>query len=518
MDMRFPIKGIDLSLAFSNQRPGTTPEGVNVRAYEPGTQRIRGGQRCGLSRYLASQPNGVTRYQELASLVTISSPGGDVQSTSSGRVVTLVAVASGTVYVVNSGDDSWTTRQNTCGSSPAMTTGVIVRSAPNNQRLYLVDGLKYRYFSPATNTVEAWTASTAGTIPAQGTNLARLIATWRGRTVVSGILTDPQNWFMSKVADPHDWNYAPTSPSGSQAVAGNSSEMGLIGDVVTALIPWGDDTLIVGGDHTIWRFTGDPADGGRIDLVSDSIGMAWGAPWCKGPDLTLYFVSNRTGIYAMKKGEPPVRISQAIDPLLTDIDTGLYTIRLLWDDRFQGLHVFITKTSAAAATTHYFLEVRTGAWWQDVFGNKDHNPLCCCVFDGNEASDRVSLIGSWDGYVRAVDPTAEDDDGWPIESSVVLGPILTRNMDDMMLKAIQTHLGADSGDVAYEIFVGETAEIALSTDAVSTGVLSAGRNLSRLIRRSGHAIWQRISAVVPWAHEQTRATITGKGSVRRRGR
>jgi hypothetical protein len=53
--MPFPINGIDVSVAYSKQPEQSTPEGVNVRGYEPGTQRQRGGSRAGISKFIVGQ-------------------------------------------------------------------------------------------------------------------------------------------------------------------------------------------------------------------------------------------------------------------------------------------------------------------------------------------------------------------------------------------------------------------------------------------------------------------------------
>ncbi len=520
VDLTFPRSGIDVSMGFSQQRQGTTPVGINVRTFEPSSNRARGGQRAGLNKYLPTRPNGTAYIQELYTLIGVgyTPPGGAVQLSSSGRIVSLIAVSGGSVYVVSAGQTAWVPATNNSGTSPALNSTGVVRSAANNSKLWFADGAHWAYYNPADNTVNLW-ASTHGTLPVDtSNNTPRLICTWRGRTVLSGLLKDPQNWFMSRVSDPTDFDYAPFNVSPAQAICGNNSPLGFIGDVVTCMIPFSDDILIMGGDHTIYQFLGDPMAGGSISLISDSIGMAWGNPWCKGPDGTVYFFSNRTGIYAMMPGQgPPQRISQQIEQIIQPIDTGSNTIRMIWDDRFQGLHVFITQTSGALATTHYFWEQRSGAWWQDTFTNNNHNPLCCCVFDGNNPGDRVPLIGSWDGYVRAINPASTTDDGYAIASSVVIGPLLTSQLDMMLLKDLQAVLGATSGDVNYAVYVGPTAEQALLLPAVSTGVWTPDRNLTDQIRRSGHAVYVQITASNPWAMEGIRARIATKGRVQRRG-
>lgn len=51
-DLTFPVRGIDVAVGYDRQRPQTTPEGVNVRAFEPGSARARGGSRPGVAKYI----------------------------------------------------------------------------------------------------------------------------------------------------------------------------------------------------------------------------------------------------------------------------------------------------------------------------------------------------------------------------------------------------------------------------------------------------------------------------------
>lgn len=59
----FPLYGIDTSVPFSKQPEQTTAEGNNVRAYEPETQRGRGGSRPGMSKFIPSRVSGVHEIQ-----------------------------------------------------------------------------------------------------------------------------------------------------------------------------------------------------------------------------------------------------------------------------------------------------------------------------------------------------------------------------------------------------------------------------------------------------------------------
>lgn len=541
MDLSFPRAGIDLSHAFGLQLPRpmpggeyarTTPSGVNVRTFEPETNRGRGAARCGLSKFIPQAVVSGWIIQELAVVVGVGySPpgGGTVQQSNSGRVVTVVSVSQGNVFAANPGDVVWTAAIN--GTTPLATpplnfTGILF-SAANQQKLWFADGTNWCYYNPSDNKVHTWSPATTdldgnpitSTLPVDSDgNTPRLICTWRGRTVLSGLIGDPQNWFMSAVNDPRNFDYSPTSSTPTQAIAGNNAPQGLVGDVITCLIPYTDDVLVFGGDHSIYMMRGDPMAGGQIDLVSDAIGMPFGMPWCKDPYGNIFFFSNRCGVYTLVPGQAPQRISQAIEQLLQDVDTGANNIRLIWDDRYQGLHIYVTALDEPTVTTHFYFEQRSGAWWTDQFSNTNLNPLCCCVFDGNEPGDRAPLIGSWDGYVRIIDVNAQTDDGNPIQSSVILGPILTPLMDAMTLKELQAVLGETAEDVAYAIYVGNSPEIALASTPRKTGTLKAGRNITKGIRSTGHAVYVKLSSSNHWSMETIRCLVRTRGKVQRRAR
>jgi hypothetical protein len=464
-------------------------------------------------------------------------------------------VCAGDVFWANAGDTSWSTPANDTGDSPPLNQSGVIFSAVNQQIVYFADGAHWVFFTPlggtinpslpsyGANTLNTWTPATTDLlgnsiasvfpIDADG-NLPRLICNWRQRICLAGLLLSPQDVFMSAQSDPTNFDYSPTFTSQTQAVALNAqSSSGQVGDVVTALIPYTNDQLVIGCDHSIFLMDGDPMAGGQLVNVSNNIGIAYGAAWTVDPYGNIYFFSNHCGIYTLVPGQAPTRISQQIEQLLANIDTGQNTITLLWNDRFQGLHVFISPTAtnsqyavkdagvAQSPVTHLFYEQRTGAWWQDQFANQNHNPLTAVIFDGNTPDDRVPIIGSWDGYARAIDPFATTDDSWPINSEVLLGPILTQDFDDMMCQEVQGIMGEESGDVTISLYIGSTAEKALSSQPTFTGTLTAGRNYTKGLRGercSGHAIYIGISSSNAWQMEGIRCRIEarGLGKVRRR--
>jgi hypothetical protein len=54
-EMPFPSKGVDVNSAYTQQPPGTTATGINVRVYDQLLMRARGGSRSGVTKYVPGQ-------------------------------------------------------------------------------------------------------------------------------------------------------------------------------------------------------------------------------------------------------------------------------------------------------------------------------------------------------------------------------------------------------------------------------------------------------------------------------
>lgn len=528
-DYHFPKAGVHVAGPYGKQpvrqdKNGvyirTSADAANVRSYDPVSLRDRGGSRCGQSKYVPQRVAGVPWVVQ--ELNTIAASGGlvvPVQLSNSGRVVYLLAVSQGQVKVATAGSSTWTAALNHTAETPPLNITGVMQSSALNQKMFFVDGTNYVYYDPTTNSVETWTP-TAGVLPRDTSgNGCRLITTWRGRLVLSGLLEDPQNWFMCRISNENDLNYGPVPPTAGDAVAGNSSRFGLIGKPVCALIPLTDDILVMGCDSALFYLKGDPTDGGRIDLVSDQTGIAFGKAWCGDPYGNVYFFGNQPAVWRISVGQLPERISQPIEPRLRNIDTGNAVISMAWDHVQQSVNIYVTTSDEAdnpTATTNFTWEYRTNSWWPDAFSNLDLNPLCVCEYDGNLAADRRVLLGGWDGYVRSLDPDASTDDGSAINSFVLLGPIMTQEMDEMLLNELQWILAEASGDITWEVLSGRTAEAALATVARASGSASAGRGQTQPVRVADHAIYVKLSSSNKWAMESLRTVFAGKGKVRRR--
>jgi len=73
IEIPYPFLGIDENWAYRGQPKGTTPDALNARPYDSIDNRLRGGQRDGLSKYLDDAVNGTYFIQAITQATTVSS-------------------------------------------------------------------------------------------------------------------------------------------------------------------------------------------------------------------------------------------------------------------------------------------------------------------------------------------------------------------------------------------------------------------------------------------------------------
>ena len=325
-------------------------------------------------------------------------------------------------------------------------------------RILTQDGDKtFTYSQPTAGDV----GSKSDTGTAKTVWMPRLVASWRGRMVLAGLPgADSHNWFMAKKDDPLDFDYSPTVITEIQPIAGNSSNAGRMGQVINCLLQFSDDILLFGCDSSIWQLSGDPMVGGRFDMISDVTGMAFGAPYCKDPDGTLYFMGSRGHIYSMEAGAQKSLknlTSMRLPSDFQDLNLDDNRVELQWDDEDQGVRVFIIPLADKEATG-WFYSARLDAWYKDKF-ETTRRPMCTYVIDGDAAADRKLITGHEDGYVRYFDSNSDEDDGVAINSYVFMGPFQAeRGQYPFILQSLQMVLAKDSDDVSFKVYVGNSAE------------------------------------------------------------
>lgn len=281
------------------------------------------------------------------------------------------------------------------------------------QRLWIVDGSGAYVLDPrlSDGIAKTWRSKTSGDLP-RGT---RGLSYWRGRMMLWRGVEDPTVVFGTAIDNPYDCDLSPVVRSGAEAVTIP------IGSPVNAFIPFDNDTAIVGTQTSIHIQTGDSAQAGNLDLVGDIQGIAFGEAWCKDPEGRVYAFGSRGGV-AMVGPRGVESISEKrIRRRLEDIDLGTYFIRLVWNWRAGGLHVFLIPQGVGTGQSFgYFWERRTNAWYRDEFPWWIYSAR---QVDGDGIAERAVWIGNGEGNVCRFDETADNDDGHDLHWSVVGGPI-----------------------------------------------------------------------------------------------
>lgn len=414
-----------------------------------------------------------------------------------------------------------------------LATSEFIQSTTLFSRVFWTDGETYLVYTPPranaftteSGTVVVYESRTAGEVPPRG----RLISAWRQRIVIANTSEDPHSWHMSRLGDPFDWDTAPAAVGPADAIAGANAVASQPPDVVNAIIPYNDDLLLFGGDHSINRLTGDPRAGGQIDLLSDVTGIAFGKAWTKDPDGLLYFFGSRGSVFVMTPGGMPERLTRdSIERRMADIDLTAFRMRLVWNYREEGLHVFQVPIPAVAGglpTTSqaaWFWDKKSNAWWEDGFGATEIQPTAAGIIDSEQPQDRKVILGSGDGRVRFFDETNSNDDAVgtdavKIDSRVLIGPFSQDDGYEYRWMRPMAVLADDQSGIRYELMASDRPDI--PGQPVAQGVFSAGKNPTQGTRARGAYFWIRLlnsAESERWAFEHLEMSVTR--SSRRRTR
>lgn len=437
----------------------------------------------------------------------------DGEASDSATVEVISIVSEGDIYRYRDGAIAAVT-----GGNGVLQSKLWGMSQPAYNNIFFVDGAAALYYdidyTAANDAIKIWQA-TEGTMP----SLCKLITLYRGRIVLSGTADDPHNWYMSKVGDPFDWDYSPATTSAIQAVAGNNSEVGLIGDSINGIAPWSDDLCIFGCDSSIYIMAGDPAAGGSIDLLTDKTGMTFGKAWCFDPNGVLYF-HGLSGIYRLVPGGKPESITDnSIKRIMDSIDLSTYYVRLYWDINQQGLYMVFIAQNYSGIGGIYFWDQKQGAWWKDAYLTAGTGPLSFHAFDADAVDDRCFLLGCKDGYIRKIDNAAGTDDGHGITSEVILGPYIASPGKSLRLSETDITLGKTSGNLDFYVYSGDYAEdVIVSLNTRIKRSLKAGLNRRLTHRVKAPALKFKLQSpntvVTQWALENLSISIKESGTVR----
>ncbi|MGD0768105.1 MAG: hypothetical protein ABSB42_07920 [Tepidisphaeraceae bacterium] len=398
----------------------------------------------------------------------------------------LVIPVNGTVYV----SDPFGNVSTATGSTLISSTNP-VSMCFLNQTVFFASGVStigvMSTSTLACSTLKASTTPGGQVVPTYCT----LADTWRGRLVLAGASTQPQNFFMSRLGQPTDWNYAATD--GAAAVAGNLSESGQIGEPITAVIPFNDDLLIFSTVLGLWLMEGDPADGGTIVRLTQHGGLVGKDAWCIDPTGTLFYIT-QSGLWSVipiwSVYRPPQLISgQAWSQFFETLDINTNAVSMAYDAVNKYIRIYVTPSPYGFAGTHLVYDVRNGGFWPATYpANEGPTYTCSYITGGATGGAPIEMVamGGLDGNVHVETNLAADDEGNAIQSYITLAPINPNPYGNAILNRVEVDLGelpltypylssTATGGSEFD-FTGSTSTYSTSFAPNSTGALIGAVN------------------------------------------
>jgi hypothetical protein len=361
-----------------------------------------------------------------------------------------------------------------------------------------------------------------GTMPTSAT----LVCLYRGRLILAGNSNYPHQWWMSRQADPFDFNSASTDAQ--SAVVGNNTDAGEVGDIITCLIPYKDDYLLFGCASSIWLLVGDPRRGGTLSEFSLTTGIFGANSFCWDNEDNLYFWGIN-GIYKSTIPGKPVCITrEALPDIIKDeaVNVSTHRITMKYDNIKHGIQICIT-TLADGTNSNYFYDLSSEGFFPETY------PEECGVYSAHfyNAEDpdyRAVIYGCYDGYLRVFDDSAADDvktddTGEAIDSHVAWGPLLMAGnpkhegkitgLDCVTAGGAASGSQSDSDDIECKIFTAKSAEeivekLSANSAPVLTKTINApGRRRGNTIKRKLRGVYAGIRlgnsiATEKWGFEQ----------------
>ncbi len=358
-------------------------------------------------------------------------------------------------------------------------------------------------------------APSAGAIPLG----ASLIAVYRSRLVLAADSASPWVWYMSAEGDPTDYNYGGTGVG--RAVAGLTTDAGQHPEIITALAPFHDDYLLFGGLVSLWVLRGNPATvGGFLDNISRNVGIIGKQAWCFSPEGVFYFMS-LDGLYMLQPSASGFPISLSAKHMpdeLLNISPTDNIVTLAYDTSRHGIHIFVVPYDTTLTGKHYWFSAAGQSLWP-VSVSSDHHPHSLLHYDADSSGNIAVLLGCRDGFVRKFTNSFLSDDGTAISSHVLIGPIALGGGEYLegKLKELIPTLDESSGDVAYSVLVGDSAEAASKATATTTGTITSGANHSIRPQGRGRYFYLKLANGDgnPWAVESIIAKLAAAGRFRK---
>ena len=406
-----PYKGIDESSPYDAMPEGSCVDVVNMRPYQSGDSNPANqeGDRYGLSRRGALEIIGI--------------PGNFNINGVASAIVPFIRTdgVTGVVLYTSNGENQVFENQSDFFTLAHAPTGTLGPTASGLQAAHLGD---YAYALRTrtnlnTGVNDDWgtavTSTGAGTLPAS--SQLEIMATYRGRIVAAEEGKD--EFRMSRVGDPNDWDYGST-PEATSAYEGNSlGTAGVPGDGIRALIPYFDDQLVFGCNSSMWVMEGDPANGGIVVNLTYDTGIVGKHAWAFDDDGNLWFVGNGDLWRIPKGGLTPQNITNGrlkrtlgrfrYEDDFTNMEIDLY---LSFDSLNREVHLlFYDQNGGTEKNQAYIYNIPTDGLFRDEFDRETLNvaPTCSSSIGGRGPALRTTLLGTTSGEIAIYRRPDEED-------------------------------------------------------------------------------------------------------------
>jgi hypothetical protein len=463
---------------------------------------------------LSAVQNGQKLY--IADFGDLKASGTD--GTMSSSVLTATSVSDWSSLSIDADDDvvvisdgAGGTTDGTYAIDSVATGGVTLSSDPGDGTCSYRVERGPKVFDPIADTLTLWTA-TSGQVPTG----CPLIANYLDRTVLAGRDALPHAWYMSAVSDPNDWDYAGTSVTSAQA--GPSSNLGMPGYPITALIVSKDDYLIIATRQELWLMRGDPGYDGSFNNISRNAGVISQNAWCFTPQNEIVFLSTQ-GLYRLAIGGSDFRlepISRNIIPEeLINVNTELFYISLAYDFENDGVHIFVVAKNYDARS-HWYIDWPTKTFWRMSYA-EDREPLVVHDYHCAVYGHGGLLLGGRDGYIRHFQPDAFTDEDDTFSSYVYCGPIpLAQDGYFGKVISMEGTIDGENTSLTWETMPANTYQETITASASDTGSWSDGFNQSVYAACRGQAFILKLTGdgVSEWTMEDV--IVSTKPSGKRR--
>jgi len=249
-----------------------------------------------------------------------------------------------------------------------------------------------------------------------------LISKFGARIVLSGQPSNPTNWYMSALPDGtyltgFNWAFG-TDTTG--AIAGNSgSNFGELGDNIVGIKEFGSTGLLLGCTNSMVLLTNDPAfTGAEFKSLSNSVGLVGSTAWANSTGRSLYFVGT-DGMYRVDENAFSVDNSNKIsdgklDDAFDQAEWDEMTPTVVYDQRRQGMWIFMTRTVAPLNSVHYFYHIPTDSFWPQVFNDPDFDgPTVSCSIRPADGQTMFTAMANANKICRFSETSYFGSDGYP---------------------------------------------------------------------------------------------------------